>query len=255
MLSNDYEKYLNMVSENRLDEATDFRREIMPKYIYKFYPVYSKTGRGKIDERTFNTLKEDKIWCGKIEHFNDPYEGIGYYLKDLDREMEMRLADCLRIASFTENAASNISMWAYYANNHKGFCVKYEVVNNKYLYDVNYIENRQSQKELFLKAVRKNNKGQSTDKEKLLIYEKYLTKHISWSNEREYRIIFATESDEEKGRTVTCEKLGLKPIKIYAGINCSNEVKRMLNSISLQLGCGELSECSISDNEFKLINE
>ena len=250
----DYKRYMQLISENLLDEATDFRREIMPRYIYKFYSLTSKTGRGKTDKRTLDTLENSEIWCSKIEYFNDPYEGIGYYY-ELDREIEIRLADFLRIASFTEEAASNISMWAYYANNHRGFCVKYEVIDNSKLYDVNYIELRESQKKLWIEAMKKCALGIATDKEQLLIYEKYLTKHVSWSNEREYRIIWATERDDEKGRSVKCDEIGLKPVQIYTGINCSSASKKRIAHISRKLGCGEVVECAIDENKFVLLNE
>lgn len=254
MKAEEYKKYLQLIADDKLDDAINFRRSTMPKYIYKFYPLYSKSGRGKIDKRTFDTLRDNKIWCGKIEYFNDPYEGIGHYY-GVDKEVEVRLASFLRVAAFAEDADSNISMWAYYTNSHKGFCVKYEVLDNRYLYDINYIEHRKSQTELWIDAIMKKSMGMSTEKEQLLIYEKYLTKHISWSNEKEYRIMLATETQEKYGRAVTCERIGLRPVKIYAGIDCSKNAKKRLNSISVKLGCGAISECAISDNEFVLINE
>ena len=254
MRTEEYKKYMELISENKLDEATDFRRDIMAKFIYKFYPLTSKTARGKVDKRILNTLRNNEIWCSKLECFNDPYEGIGLYFEE-NKDTERRLADILRVACFTENAATNISMWAYYANCHKGFCVKYEVLNNEKLYDVNYIEHRESQKEIWNDALRKTMRGESSVKEQLLIYEKYLIKHVSWGNEKEYRIIIDTEEKDQYGRTVKCEELGLKPVKMYTGINCSNEAKKILNTISLQLGCGQIAECCVSDNEFVLLKE
>ena len=253
MLSLDYEKYIGLVCNGEINEAIKYRRDIMPRTIYKFYSIMSEDGMCERDQLILKTLGRNQIWCSKIGAFNDPYEGVGYYLNDIDAEMERKWADCLRIASFTENASSNISMWAYYANNHKGFCVEYDVIENRFLYDVNYIEFRKSQSDLFMEAVRKKFLGESTEKEELLIFEKYLTKHISWSNEREYRIIYAIDSNDESGKCFSCNEIGLKPHKIYAGINCSDKVKNLLTEISLNLGCGRLRECNISNNEFKLL--
>lgn len=253
MLKTNYEKYMDLVYRGNVDEATDFRRSIMSKTIYKFYPILSDDGSHSDDQRTFATLKNNQIWCSKLSGFNDPFEGVGYYLNDLDEEMEHRWSECFRVACFTENAASNISMWAYYANNHKGFCVEYAVKNNQYLYDVNYIEFRESQVPIFMDAVHKKFLGQPTEKEEVLIFEKYLTKHVSWSNEKEYRIIYATEEFDEKGRLLSCNELGLEPRKVVAGIKCPDEIKKELSEISLHLGCGELKECRISNNKFKLI--
>lgn len=250
----DYDHYMNLISEGKLDEATEFRRKIMPQYIYKFYPLYSKTGRGKIDIRTFDTLGNNCIWCSKIEYFNDPYEGIGHYY-GFDKDVETRLAGFLRIASFADDAAQNISMWAYYANNHKGFCVKYEVVEDRYLYDVTYIEQRKSQAKLWNDAIIKTSKGLPTEKEQLLIYEKYLTKHVSWSNEKEYRIMLATEANEKYGKLVKCESVGLKPVKIYAGLECTEQNIKRLNRISLKLGCGTVGRSSVSSSEFIMFKE
>lgn len=250
----EYKKYIELINEDKLDEATDYRRAIMPQYIYKFYPLYSKTGRGKTDRRTFATLRSNQIWCSKIEFFNDPFEEIGYYY-EMDRDVEIRLASCLRISSFAADAADNISMWAYYANCHKGFCVKYEVTDNSYLYDVSYISQRRSQVDLWNDVIYKTSKGQSTQKEQLLIYEKYLTKHMSWSNEKEYRIILATNTKEPYGKLVKCESVGLEPVKIYAGLHCTKENIKKLNSISRSLKCGDIARCTISGSEFILFDE
>jgi len=254
MKQEDYLKYINLIIENKFEEAVQFRRSFLPNYIYKFYPLYSKTGRGKRDKRTFYTLEENKIWCSKLEHFNDPYEGIGYYF-EVSKDTEINLAGCLRVASFTEEAATNISMWAYYTNNHKGFCVKYKVMSNNSLYDVNYIVKRRSQAQLWLEALRKTSRGEATEQEQFLIYEKYLTKHISWKNEKEYRIIVATEVEDIYGRAVDCDRVGLEPMKIYAGIECTEENKRRLRAISKGLGCGDIGECAINECEFTLLNE
>lgn len=254
MEQHDLTRYYNLIDEDKLDEATDFRRRRMPKYIYKFYPLYSKCGMGKIDRRTYKTLKSNQIWCSKMECFNDPYEGIGYYYVS-DKDIEKRLSSCLRIASFTENASSNISMWAYYANSHKGFCVKYEVVDNSYLYDVNYVEQRVSLDDVWKSAISKHSKGLPTDKEQLLIYEKYLIKHISWQNEKEYRIINATNEEHKFGCEFDCETIGLKPVKIYAGLNCTEKNQKMLENISTKLGLGAVGKCQESATEFILIDE
>lgn len=254
MREEDYKKYIKMISEGKFEEATDFRRATMPRYIYKFYPLTSKSGRGQIDKRTFDTLQHNQVWCSKIEHFNDPYEGIGLYF-EYNKKTEAKLASILRVACFAEEAKSNISMWAYYANNHKGFCVKYEVIDNSKLYDINYIEQRKSQKHIWIEALKKTMVGCSTEKELLLIYEKYLTKHISWKNEKEYRIIWATDNDDKYGRLAKCDDLGIRPMEIYAGVQCSDKAKKRLDSISIRLGCGHIKECSISDSEFLVLNE
>ncbi len=256
MKKTDYEKYMDLISKDRLDEATDFRRETMAKVIYKFYPLYSEDGSDEKDVRTFNTLKNNQIWGSRMEYFNDPFEGKGLYF-DKDKDVETRVARCLRIASFAENAATNISMWAYYANSSKGFCVKYRVLDKSNLYDVNYISERQSQSQLWEDARIKTSQNKSTENELLLIFEKYLTKHISWSNEKEYRIIKDVEDAEtdEKGRLFDCEEVGLKVEKIFTGIECTEKNKKTLNCISLSLGCGEIVESAMSETKFLLFDE
>lgn len=94
-----------------------------------------------------------------------------------------------------------------------------------------------------------------TEKEQLLIYEKYLTKHVSWSNEKEYRIMLATEANEKYGKLVKCESVGLKPVKIYAGLECTEQNIKRLNRISLKLGCGTVGRSSVSSSEFIMYGE
>lgn len=243
----DYSKYIKMVLDNRIEDAIEFRREKIPQYIYKFYPDN--------DKRKITSLRNGKIWCSKIGQFNDPFESTGYYFEEPYLQTEKNATNLLLITCFAEDAASNISMWAYYANCHKGFCVKFEVLDKEFLYDVNYIKDRISQNLWLSKAQKKLMNNENADREMMLIYEKYLTKHYSWSNEKEYRKIMASNEAVDKGREYSFDELKIKPVKIYAGINCNKGMKKELNSISKKLGCGDILDCCVSDKEFLIIKE
>lgn len=249
MNRNELEKYLKIVSEDKLDESIKFRRNKMPEYIYKFYPLPESDELTENFDKKIKAVENNQIWLSKLKYFNDPYEGIGLY-SDKYIKLEEGLPDVLRIASFSTEAKNNIAMWAYYANNHYGFCIKYKVLDNSYLYDVNYIEKRICVDDLIWKKMINNAiSGKSTEKQKLMLFEKYLTKHISWSGEKEYRIIVESEEDN-RGVLMKCEKIGIKPVKIITGINCSEKYKEKLKDISGKIKCGSIEKCRVDKTEF-----
>ena len=50
---------------------------------------------------------------------------------------------------FTQNP-NDMPMWAHYANEHQGFCVEYEIINNSNFYPVIYVDNRLKSISLFI---------------------------------------------------------------------------------------------------------
>ena len=78
----------------------------------------------------------------------DPYEFFGMYIRKeelLEKGMSIQdidsiisLMQSVFVASFSGNLANNLPMWAHYANNHKGLCLKYKVNNKMTIRNVIY---------------------------------------------------------------------------------------------------------------------
>ena len=182
-----------------------------PNFLYKYF--------GDNPER-FETIKSNKMWYSAPCNFNDVFdcdistnekeifdsvmeyipetrrirpgspawhqlrEKIIREIKSLKTNLE-QLKFTTGISCFSESDDS-LLMWAHYANNHRGICVEYELLEiNKQLrftpIPVIYSENR----------VRFNNLSQETmDTDAMKVFIESLTsKSPEWSYEREWRIV------------------------------------------------------------------
>ena len=155
-------EYLELLDKGKLEAAEAVRLKSIPDYLYKFYPL-SSFGYGQNDLRTFRTLSSGSIWLSSLQKYNDPFEGIGMYfdsnkLKEMGisleivQEMEDKFTSQLATSSFTTEL-NNIAMWAYYANDHKGFCIRYRIINKKVFYKMHYLEKRIPLYQILLKAI------------------------------------------------------------------------------------------------------
>ena len=151
-------------------------------------------------------------------------------------------SEFVRVSCFTGNGVQSMPMWAHYANNHKGFCVAYDVKDSmdlkSCLFPVQYTNQRldissemvkQAQK--LVKSIDKTHqKGDLVTmlEDKTLIYLPqllYNLKHTSWSNEKEYRCIIASNA---KGMPF----IDAKPKAIYIGRDCSDKHAHCLFDIA-----------------------
>ena len=86
-----------------------------------------------------------------------------------------------------------------------------------------------------------------------ILRHQFTTKHESWKHENEYRIIYPYA--EGKGTSIPISTVNLKTRRIVAGYNCKPEHIERLNSISQKLGCGHISQVTISETEYTLLEE
>ena len=108
-------------------------------YIYKYVSLCDDIETNKMK---FSTLEKNQIWVSSTSCLNDPYEFSGMYfnketlkqkgLTDDDIKDVIVFIGSVFIASFSGKMADNMPMWAHYANNHKGLCLKYKVNNKKF---------------------------------------------------------------------------------------------------------------------------
>lgn len=155
-----------------------------------------------LNKNNIDSLKENYFWAASKKTLNDPHEGTystemiddffqkiialekinsSKYLKSSFSSLERKISEC-SIFSLSKDYSIN-SLWAYYADNHKGICIEYDleglISKNKPMYqhfDINYVDNPLG---ISIDDVLSEN-----------IFKMTIgTKDLSWSNEKEYRII------------------------------------------------------------------
>ena len=155
--------------------------------------------------------------------------------KFLDKMKEEKFAILDKIKEIRNE--ENLQMWAHYANNHQGYCIKYKIDNKKAFFKIMYEDNRIPTLSIPLNLYKKKKKSDKQKSEtKLLEKYRYLfilllnIKHSSWSNEKEYRLICSKEKDG--GSNLNNEIVGIKPVEMYLGLKCSDKNKSILKSIA-----------------------
>lgn len=92
------------------------------------------------DDKKFLSLKRNEIWFAQKDLLNDPYEykgmlldrnrmhNAGYSNDIIDYYQQLFDFSDYGITCLSANSIDYLPMWAYYTNNHKGFCVEYNVI-------------------------------------------------------------------------------------------------------------------------------
>lgn len=148
------------------------------------------------------------------------------------------------ITCLSANSIDYLPMWAYYTNNHRGFCVEYEVIKKDCIHEVLYEPERIKVASLIFQcrdAIKKAiilGQGEQAEFYSTLFLQNLFIKAKSWEHEKEYRIVYPLDNDI--GMNIPVSNLGLRTSRIVAGINCSkNDIVR-LNEISNELGLGNV---------------
>lgn len=229
-------------------------RLYIPEVLYKFN---SLTNDKCLNNRKLRTLQNGKIYMSDIKDFNDPFDGKAFYynpeqLKDIKRISlhNGRFIDDFTVfhkgAALTENDMNSMPMWAHYANNHRGYCVAYDMKETKNLvlsactFPVQYTEQR-----LDITSFMKNYANMvSTEIDKqtalgiqrvsiqdlsLIYLAQYLCniKQLSWKYEREFRCTIGAKA---KGAPY----IEAVPKAIYIGMKCDSKNKERLIKIARQ---------------------
>ena len=243
----DYEKYFNLINIGNSQEALEYKNAEIPDVVYKYY---SLTDDEKMNEQKLRTLENGKVYLSSLAGFNDPFEGnslifdneklakAGWSVDFLEKFVS-ELKTHVRICCFSnaKEKQQNMPMWAYYANNHKGYCVEYKLDSKlkKQMYPVSYDEKRSSGNVLITSLLNELVKisqqhediNENTDEYlTMLSYMSYLTftcKHISWRHEREIRLLLPD---------VCGDYVDMQPEKIYVGMQCEDRYMKELLRIS-----------------------
>ena len=159
-----------------------FKNTKLPNSLFKYTRV----------KRAYYLLNKDLIFLCKFNKLNDPFEGNFLHNDELYQKREMTLEidnsyqEEYRVACFSEDNA-NAPMWAFYADNHKGICIEYDLHENSHFKD-------------FCLPVQYVTKTNNTDLTETLLddedplnvqsLELFVKKAKYWSYEREWRLIF-----------------------------------------------------------------
>lgn len=270
----DYYKALRILSEaDNGIVATEIFKKIyqitrahVPDVLFKYY---SLSDDEVLNRKKFQTLSEGKIYMSEVRDFNDPFDGKGFYynhkdLEDIERlkEHKSRLIEDFTIfvrgTCFTANGVQSMPMWAHYANNHKGFCISYNVKGNldlqSSIFPIQYTDERLDVTSLIrkhAKLISDKIDENEINGEKITVYDDltiiymalllYNVKHISWSYEKEFRYFIPSN-------VMDMPYVKANPKAIYIGMKCGDNHKKALTDIAdywdIPLYQMEMDECS-----------
>lgn len=255
------DEYFQLLVEGKEQEAEEARISTNPDKLIKFIWL---DGSEK-DDLKFLTLKNDEIWFAHKKSLNDPYEykgmlidkekliKAGYPIKAIEKYQTIFDLNDYGVTCLSSNSIDYLPMWAYYTNNHKGFCIEYEVIKKDFIHKVVYEQERIKVASLFIEYIKAIISGQKkkADFYIKIFLQNFFIKAKSWEHEKEYRIVYSIDENSD-GINVPVNKLGLRTSRIVAGINCSEDNKKKLNEISKSLGLGNVYISKIHPEEYKM---
>lgn len=277
-----YEKYENLLVNNSFNEATAYRASFIPDFLYKFVSLsandtkISKSDK-EMDEKKFFSLENGEIWFSSREAMNDPFEFAGIYIDeakmcksgwspDFSAKVKHDLLDSFFLASFTSNVRDSLPMWAHYANNHAGYCVQYKVDRKENIHEVIYLKKRYPlangiirlmeyfcmQNDLTISPEKREKAKNEYWKLVQFIREMYISKHISWSYENGFRLLWPALPGKP-GRNISAASVGLTPTEVYCGVSCSDKHIKKIQSISEKTGL-LFHRCKLSETDFLILD-
>ena len=275
-------EYLLLFKKNAIGALQYLAKEI-PNSLFKFYSLGNDIVQIKLQ-----TLRQNEIRVDLFKNQNDPFEMINLdidetavnpiYSKDgiliigKDKLIELykkhmnHYKNTIKTASFCDVMATNISMWAYYTNNHQGFCCEYEPISRdldsmKPLRPVLYEKSVSQAKASFVEHLIVSGLNTLIDDSEEAQYQQICNlemikllascKDQSWAHEREYRALYFGK-ENGVGEVVKCTDLNIKLKAIYSGIRCSEKNKKILRKIAEELNV-DFHEMKSSPTDYLLI--
>ena len=232
-----YDVYAELLEQEKYEDAVRYKCLNIPDVLYKYSWLDDDVER---NELRLATLEAGQIYLSTIEQFNDPFEGKAFifdpkrlkekgWKKEQFEEFIKEMNSKWRICCFAnpDEKEQNMPMWAYYANNHRGFCVEYKMAfeQKKFIYPVSYDESRVWGNVVLgnllngIMRMIKEGKDSSQMPGNVSVYNhlsllSLTCKHASWQHEKEFRALVPTA-------------FGIYfpaiPSKIFIGMNCSEQ--------------------------------
>lgn len=172
-----------------------------------------------------NTVMSGEFWLSNAKFFNDPYDSLPLAnvrsklqydrydpaerklaLEEYEKQVKSdaiayAIQSSIFVSCLTETSLSNLHMWSYYADEHKGFCVEYSLPklldNGVDIFPVVYTEKWNADR---------NSPEFNT--------QVALIKGIEWAHEKEWRVVRVSPNDIDKSG-IKCT--ATMPEAIYVG--------------------------------------
>ena len=141
-------------------------KQCIPEYLFKFYSLSDDID---LNDNKLRTLQAGNVFLSEATKLNDPFDlNAIFYDTDVLNKLISKKPDILQglfdldtvtgmtISSFTQNDENNAMMWAYYSNNHNGYCVKYKMdwkSNDnlgKFMFPIQYVSERKDMTNILL---------------------------------------------------------------------------------------------------------
>ena len=230
-------------------------RLYIPNVLYKYY---SLTDDEELNLKKIKTLENQTIYMSNIKDFNDPFDGKAFYYNPSLLRKIKRLERCKgkiiddftifhRGTALTSNDMNSMPMWAHYSNNHKGYCVAYDMNDDRNIkfkscvFPVQYTSERldiTSYMKIYVEMIDKiitRNQNIGVTKHIVtdisIIYISALLcniKHSTWSYENEFRCTMGASAEGMPYENAY-------PKAIYIGLNCTKENEKKLILVAKKL--------------------
>ena len=227
--ANYYKSFLKTEIENR-------------SYIY----LYSFR---RFNEYSLSDLINKEITVSPSKNMNDPFDSI-INLWSNEKQLEKtckehkhvknlsRSFDYFRIRSFcngdTEDALNSLLMWSHYADEHRGYCIKYKLSKHFIKQDEN-----DSFEHMFLKPIIYRKDEDKVDISEMTTINTdlaFATKHESWGYENEVRLIVYNPNKEDAFYGIPLDKDSCIEA-IYFGCKCDpktiNTIKKLFSKADI----------------------
>ena len=190
---------------------------------------------------------------------NDPFDSIinlwgsEEQLKETCKEHKhiknlSRSFDYFRIRSFcngdTEDALNSLLMWSHYADEHRGYCIKYKLSKHFIKQDEN-----DSFEHMFLKPIIYRKDEDKVDISEMTTINTdlaFATKHESWGYENEVRLIVYNPNKEDAFYGIPLDKDSCIEA-IYFGCKCDQKTINTIKNL--------FSKADIPPKFFKVYSE
>ena len=270
-LFNTLKEQLSIESQTKIWDYVS-RKNDLPK---KYYDILGKKATKQL---------VDNIKKSSLDELRKQWESSSISDKDfrtvIDQkwnEIRTETRNANRIASFSENVNS-VTMWAHYADYHKGFALEYDLKNGTGLicencpnkkgcnrrttaniYPVIYKQNQfDATYYVYDQFIQELMFRQGVDfapilSDSMFFQKMYLQKHESWSYESEWRLLCCSNT-MNKAKTAS---IAIKPpVAIYYGSKISPIHKKILHIFAQEKGIKEF-QMRIDDkrNDYTLTHE
>lgn len=242
--------YANFVEVKLTNKDLNFMLYELSTALYLNKGIFFKNVSNLTEIEKINLeLFEEKVKLN-LNKFKDWNKAIDTVIDEEYNRMK-EISNEFRITCFTRDN-DNMLMWSHYANNHKGFCIEYDLSNIDCqndifhnLFPVIYCRNRLDITNIFLKP-----RGQWGNNELWELYKNgFLRKDLTWKYEKEYRLIMEYPDNPN---------IEFLPIKaLYCGCRMNKKEKdtlfKIVNEKGIKCYYGQLDDIlyKIKFHEYK----